>query len=273
MLAVVRWPSQDMPLSRTTREACRGTGKPPACIEPYPGTFARGQRDSRGAANRRLLFARGRLFGTKGLGWRASDPAATAYSTQLMYIQQVQLPHRQRRSSVPHALSIGGRPGDGRGAGAFNGGGGPSSLSKDPTSQRNGDEPIDPSANPCKKCRAWVAATRVPTTHPRRMGSRGALQSCPPRAKDPGPCRGPGCRMAVDALRRTHFVPFGNYVLLELTLLRSSASPQDRLSLPREPESGSLSPLFHCFPPDNFIPGFLAHIPRKGPHTVRWMIW
>jgi hypothetical protein len=87
-------------------------------------------------------------------------------------------------------------------------------------------------------------------------------------------CQGPGplsrprvLEGKVDALRRTHFVPFGNYVLLELTLLRSSASPQDRLSLPREPESGSLSPLFHCFPPDNFIPGFPCPHPTQGsPH-------
>jgi hypothetical protein len=98
------------------------------------------------------------------------------------------------------------------------------------------------------------------TEHPRRMSGRGALQSCPPRAKDPGPCRS---RRSPPHSLRTFW-----YVLLELTLLRSSASPQDRLSLPREPESGSLSPLFHCFPPDNFIPGFPCPHPTQGsPHS------
>lgn len=66
------------------------------------------------------------------------------------------------------------------------------------------------------------------------------------------PCHGQGSawRYPLRSLRTSW------YVLLELTQLRSSATPRIVLSLPRKPESGCLSPLFHCFLPDNCIPGF-----------------
>jgi hypothetical protein len=62
----------------------------------------------------------------------------------------------------------------------------------------------------------------------------------------------------------------------ELTYFRSSAPPGS--SLMENQESGSLSPLFHCFPSECFFLFFLilgfqvpSHAVDKGPHTVREM--
>jgi hypothetical protein len=77
--------------------------------------------------------------------------------------------------------------------------------------------------------------------------------------------------MAVDAIRRAHSVPFGMYYL-SLPYCGVVLPPGSSVSCLGTQKAGACH---RCFivSPDNFIPGFPAHVPRKGPHTVRWMIW
>lgn len=82
----------------------------------------------------------------------------------------------------------------------------------------------------------------------------------------------PPCRLTrmqgwqLDAIRCAHFVPFG-MSYLSLPYCGVALPPGSSVSSP-EARKRELVTAVSLFLPNNFIPGFLAHIPRKGsPHS------
>jgi hypothetical protein len=158
-------------------------------------------------------------------------------------------------------------------------------LSKDPTprSQRNGDGAFDPIG---RSLPSALHGCRRHGYNPHgkcKMGQPPAMFSW--RAKSLSPLLPP--RVAVNARYppmlslRSH--PFGTYhstsvpqynVRPELTHCGVVLPPGSSVvSLgPRTQNAGACHRCFTVSLQNNFIPGFSAHVPRKGPHTVRWMI-
>lgn len=194
------------------------------------GANARGRHDSRGAASRRL---------------RRQQQTRTSYRFVLCASCRLLdwLPDGFERLAMEPADVLG----------HVNGGGStppPLVEGSHIVFQRNGVEGFCPIRKSLQGVPSMGDGYRG---HPHGKWQMGR-QPCPWHAKFLSPCCGPGCKstLAVSAelTLRTLW-----YVLPELTAypLRSRtpppSKPKDRLLFPLPSrESGSLSPLFHCFP-------------------------